>query len=141
MDVINGFVYAVNGLKSVVWLLVISVLYHPASSVGFGGPPYFLLKISIKLSFFLASPASESYPEPKSVKLVVCWQFRTRYVCVMCITTFDNFNVSGYQLTSELFSNNTPSGSCMFVGSNIRVNGKSDVDGKSDVGSSELVVN
>ena len=39
MDVINGFVYAVNGLKSVVWLLVISVLYHPASSVGFGGPP------------------------------------------------------------------------------------------------------
>ena len=52
----------------------------------------------------------------------------------MVITKFDNFNVSGYQLTSELFSNDTPSVSCMCVGSNVRVTGKS------DVGSSELVV-
>ena len=53
----------------------------------------------------------------------------------MSITKFDNFNVSGYQLTSELFPNDTPSVSCMCVGSNIRV------AGKIDVGSSELVVN
>ena len=53
----------------------------------------------------------------------------------MSIAKFDNFNVSGYQLTSELFSNDTLSVSCMFVGSNIRVTGKS------DLGSSELVVN
>ena len=54
---------------------------------------------------------------------------------VMSITKFDNFNASGYQLTSEMFSNDTPSVSCMCVGSNIRVTGKS------DVGSSDLVVN
>ena len=52
----------------------------------------------------------------------------------MSITNFDNFNVSDYQLTSELFSNDTTSVSCMCAGSNIRVTGKS------DVGSSELVV-
>ena len=46
----------------------------------------------------------------------------------MSITKSDNFNVSGYQLTSESFSNDTPSVSCMCVGSNIRVAGKSDVD-------------
>ena len=45
----------------------------------------------------------------------------------MSITNFDNFNVSGYQLTSELFSNDTLSVSSMCVGSNIRVTGKSDV--------------
>ena len=55
--------------------------------------------------------------------------------CVMTITKFDKFNVSGYQLTSELFSNDTPSVSCICVGKNIRV------IGKSDVGSSELVAN
>ena len=53
----------------------------------------------------------------------------------MSITKFDNFDVSGYQLTSEMFSNDAPSVSCMCVDSNIRVTGKS------DVGSSELVVN
>ena len=52
----------------------------------------------------------------------------------MSITKFDNFNISGYQLTSELFSNDTPSASCMCVGTNIRVTGKS------NVGSSEFVV-
>ena len=59
------------------------------------------------------------------------------FVClyVMSITKFDNFNVSGYQLTSELFSNDTTPVSCMCVGSNIRVTGKS------DVGSSEPIVN
>ena len=56
-------------------------------------------------------------------------------LCVMSITKFDNFNVSGYQLTSELFSNDTQSVSCMCVVSNIRVTDKS------DVGSSKLVVN
>ena len=53
----------------------------------------------------------------------------------MSITKFDNFNVSGYQVTSELFSNDTTSVSCICVGNNIRVTGKS------DVGSSEIVVN
>ena len=57
------------------------------------------------------------------------------YLCVMSITKFDNFNVYGYQLTSELFSNDTPSVSCMCLGSNIGVTGKR------DVGSFELVVN
>ena len=54
---------------------------------------------------------------------------------VMFITKFDNFNVSGYQLTSEYFSNDTLSVSCMCFGSNIRVTDKS------DVGSSELLIN
>ena len=53
----------------------------------------------------------------------------------MSITKFDNFNVSGYQLTLELFSNDSLSVSCICVGSNIRVTGKS------HVGSSELVNN
>ena len=53
----------------------------------------------------------------------------------MSITKIDNFNVSGYQLTSELFSDDTPSVSCTCVGSNIRA------AGKSSVGTSELVVN
>ena len=56
-------------------------------------------------------------------------------LCVMSITKFDNFNVSGYQLTLELFSNDTQSVSCMCVDSNIRVTDKS------DVGSSKLIVN
>ena len=47
----------------------------------------------------------------------------------MSITKIDNFNVSGYQLTSELFSDDTPSVSCMCVGSNIRAAGKSSVGG------------
>ena len=42
----------------------------------------------------------------------------------MSITKSDSFNVSGYQLTSESFSNDTPSFSCMCVGSSIRVAGK-----------------
>ena len=53
----------------------------------------------------------------------------------MSMTKFDNFNVSGYQLTLDVFSYDTPSVSCICVGSNIRVTGKS------DVGSPELVVN
>ena len=52
----------------------------------------------------------------------------------MVLTKFDNFNVSVYQFTSELFSNDSPSVSCMCVRSNIRVTARS------DVGSSELVV-
>ena len=53
----------------------------------------------------------------------------------MSITKFDNVNVSGYQMTLELFSNDTQSVSCMCVDSNIRVTDKS------DVGSSTLIVN
>ena len=56
-------------------------------------------------------------------------------LCVMSITKFGNFNVSGYQVTSELFSNDTTSVSCICVGNNIRVTGMN------DVGSSEIVVN
>ena len=85
-----------------------------------------------KLSFFLVSPSSEIYPEPLvseagrllAVQDSVC-------LCVISITKFDNL----VQLTSALFSNITPSFSCICVGSNVRVTGKS------DVGSSELVVN
>ena len=85
-----------------------------------------------KLSFFLASPSSEIHPEPLvseagrllAVQDPVC-------LCVISITKFDNL----VQLTSALFSNDTPSVSCICVGSNVRVTGKS------DVGSSELVVN
>ena len=54
--------------------------------------------------------------------------------CVMSITKFDNFDVSGYQLTSKLFSNDTPSVSFKCVGSSVGVTGTSDIS------SSELVV-
>ena len=37
-----------------------------------------------KLSFFLASPTSEIYPKPKSVKLILVWQFRIPYIWVSC---------------------------------------------------------
>ena len=53
----------------------------------------------------------------------------------MSITKIDNFNVFGYQLTSELLSDDTPSVSCRCLGSNIRA------AGKSSIGTSELVVN
>ena len=53
----------------------------------------------------------------------------------MSITKFFNFNVSAYQLTSDMFSNDILPVNCICFGGNIRVTGKS------NVGLSELVVN
>ena len=51
------------------------------------------------------------------------------------VSKFDNFNVSGCQLTSGLFSDDTPAVSCMCLSNNTRF------AGKRNVGPAELVLN